>query len=61
MLITMDRYEAEWDMVERGWAHHGEGRRFPGEIAIKTCAMKRMRSTSTATSSWRCKRTHRHH
>lgn len=31
MRITMDRYEAEWDMVERGWqVHvHGEGQRFP--------------------------------
>ena len=30
MVITMDRYEADWTMVERGWAHHvlGEGRRF---------------------------------
>ena len=30
MVITMDRYEAEWDMVERGWQHHvlGEGRTF---------------------------------
>ena len=30
MVITMDRYEAEWEMVERGWQHHvhGEGRRF---------------------------------
>ncbi len=30
MRITMDRYEAEWPMVERGWhVHvHGEGRRF---------------------------------
>ena len=26
MVITMDRYEAEWDMVERGWQHHVEGR-----------------------------------
>jgi 2,3-bisphosphoglycerate-independent phosphoglycerate mutase len=28
--ITMDRYEADWDMVARGWATHvrGEGRRF---------------------------------
>ncbi len=27
MLVTMDRYEAEWDMVERGWNAHvlGEG------------------------------------
>jgi 2,3-bisphosphoglycerate-independent phosphoglycerate mutase len=30
MHITMDRYEADWDMVARGWAVHvhGEGRRF---------------------------------
>ena len=30
MLITMDRYEADWAMVERGWRCHvlGEGRRF---------------------------------
>ncbi len=30
MHITMDRYEAEWDMVDRGWRCHvgGEGRRF---------------------------------
>jgi 2,3-bisphosphoglycerate-independent phosphoglycerate mutase len=30
MQITMDRYEADWGMVQRGWAHHvhGEGRRF---------------------------------
>jgi len=30
MHLTMDRYEAEWAMVERGWAVHvrGEGRRF---------------------------------
>ncbi len=30
MNITMDRYEANWDMVERGWAVHvnGEGRQF---------------------------------
>ena len=30
MHITMDRYEADWDMVARGWATHvlGEGRRF---------------------------------
>ena len=31
MLITMDRYEADWSMVKRGWdCHvHAEGRRFP--------------------------------
>ena len=30
MKVTMDRYEAEWPMVARGWALHvrGEGRRF---------------------------------
>ena len=30
MTTTMDRYEAEWDMVERGWKTHvhGEGRGF---------------------------------
>ena len=31
MFVTMDRYEANWQMVARGWALHvrGEGRRFP--------------------------------
>ena len=31
MNITMDRYEADWSMVERGWKTHvrGEGERFP--------------------------------
>ena len=31
MHLTMDRYEAEWGMVERGWRVHvqGEGRAFP--------------------------------
>jgi 2,3-bisphosphoglycerate-independent phosphoglycerate mutase len=30
MQITMDRYEADWEMVERGWATHiaGQGRGF---------------------------------
>ncbi|NLE49242.1 MAG: 2,3-bisphosphoglycerate-independent phosphoglycerate mutase [Sandaracinaceae bacterium] len=30
MIITMDRYEADWAMVERGYRHHvhGEGRQF---------------------------------
>ena len=39
MHITMDRYEADWPMVERGWnCHvHGEARGFPNAIeAIKT-------------------------
>lgn len=32
MAITMDRYEADWAMVARGWAAHvhAEGRRFSG-------------------------------
>jgi 2,3-bisphosphoglycerate-independent phosphoglycerate mutase len=31
MLVTMDRYQADWTVVERGWATHvhAEGRRFP--------------------------------
>lgn len=40
MQITMDRYEADWDMVAKGWKTHvaGEGRRFQSaEEAIKTC------------------------
>jgi 2,3-bisphosphoglycerate-independent phosphoglycerate mutase len=35
MNITMDRYEADWSMVERGWATHvlAEGPRFPSASA----------------------------
>jgi len=39
MKLTMDRYEADWDMVERGYAHHvrGEGRAFTSaEEAVRT-------------------------
>lgn len=39
MKITMDRYEANWGMVELGWKTHvaAEGRRFPSaEAAITT-------------------------
>ena len=39
MFVTMDRYEADWQMVARGWALHvrGEGRRFPNaRAAIET-------------------------
>ena len=39
MNITMDRYEANWSMVERGWHTHvlGEGRQFASaEEAYKT-------------------------
>lgn len=34
MVITMDRYEADWEMVEKGWHHHvlGEGRAFPNAM-----------------------------
>ena len=39
MKITMDRYEADWSMVDRGWQTHvlGEGRQFASaEEAINT-------------------------
>ena len=39
MKITMDRYEANWSMVEKGWQTHvlGEGRQFASETeAINT-------------------------
>ncbi|MDZ7699629.1 MAG: 2,3-bisphosphoglycerate-independent phosphoglycerate mutase [Deltaproteobacteria bacterium] len=39
MVITMDRYGANWDMVKKGWAVHvhGEGRYFPtAREAIET-------------------------
>ncbi len=39
MQITMDRYEADWSMVERGWHTHvlGEGRQFASaEEAVTT-------------------------
>ena len=39
MVITMDRYEADWEMVEKGWRTHvlGKGREFPNAtIAIET-------------------------
>ena len=39
MVITMDRYEANWAMVEKGWQTHvlGEGRQFASaEEAIET-------------------------
>ena len=39
MQVTMDRYEANWAMVEKGWQTHvlGEGRQFASaEEAIKT-------------------------
>ena len=39
MVITMDRYGANWDMVRKGWETHvlGEGRQFPDSgTAIET-------------------------
>jgi 2,3-bisphosphoglycerate-independent phosphoglycerate mutase len=39
MKVTMDRYEADWSIVERGWRAHvlGEGRRFASaRAAIET-------------------------
>ncbi len=39
MVVTMDRYESDWNMVARGWQLHvrGEGRRFPDtRAAVET-------------------------
>lgn len=39
MLLTMDRYEADWEMVQRGWDAHilGQGRQFDSaEQAVQT-------------------------
>lgn len=39
MIITMDRYEADWSMVDRGYQHHvhGQGRGFPSlRAAVET-------------------------
>jgi 2,3-bisphosphoglycerate-independent phosphoglycerate mutase len=35
MVVTMDRYEADWDMIERGWKTHvlAEGPRYPSASA----------------------------
>lgn len=43
MLVTMDRYEADWDIVKRGWeAHvHGHAETYPSaEIAIQSIRQK---------------------
>ncbi len=40
MVTTMDRYEADWSIVERGWRAHvlGEGRLFTSAVAaIESC------------------------
>jgi 2,3-bisphosphoglycerate-independent phosphoglycerate mutase len=36
MLVTMDRYEAEWDMVERGWHAHVLGHGPKTRSALET-------------------------
>jgi 2,3-bisphosphoglycerate-independent phosphoglycerate mutase len=53
MHITMDRYEADWDMVARGWATHvlGEGRRFAS--AAEAIATLRTKSPVSATRTCR--------
>ena len=50
MIITMDRYEAEWEMVAKGWAHHvhGDGRRFPSALA----AINTLREETGATDQF---------
>ncbi len=39
MCITMDRYEADWEMVKKGWDTHvkGEGRQFESAETAITC------------------------
>jgi 2,3-bisphosphoglycerate-independent phosphoglycerate mutase len=39
MITTMDRYNADWSVVERGWKAHvlGEGRPFPSACAAIQC------------------------
>jgi 2,3-bisphosphoglycerate-independent phosphoglycerate mutase len=50
MWITMDRYEADWSMVERGWRVHvlGEGRKFPS----LTAALQEFRKDATLTDQY---------
>lgn len=46
MVVTMDRYEADWDIVARGWKTHvhGEGRKFPDALtAIETLRSEKNR------------------
>ena len=46
----MDRYEADWEMVQRGWQHHvhGEGRRFDSALQALQC----LRDESGATDQY---------
>lgn len=50
MRMTMDRYEADWGMVERGWRVHvlGEGRAFPSLQA----ALQEFRKDATLTDQY---------
>ena len=55
MLITMDRYEADWEMVARGWrCHvHGEGRRFASAVeAVETLAAQKQVTTAQLALAW---------
>ncbi len=55
MRITMDRYGADWPMVERGYRTHvfGEGRRGRRRPKRwKRCTARPIRVTSTSASSW---------
>jgi 2,3-bisphosphoglycerate-independent phosphoglycerate mutase len=65
MYVTMDRYEADWRIVERGWKTHvlGEGRQFPSALtAVETFRSekpgildqdRRRSSSATAARRWR--------
>ncbi len=50
MRITMDRYEADWGMVERGWRVHvlGEGQPYPSLMA----ALRECRQDSSLTDQY---------
>jgi 2,3-bisphosphoglycerate-independent phosphoglycerate mutase len=50
MRITMDRYQADWGMVERGWRVHvlGEGQQFPS----LTAALQAFRKDATLTDQY---------
>ena len=54
MVITMDRYGADWDMVRRGWQTHvlGKGRGFPSALR----AIEVLRERTLASSTRTCRR-----
>ncbi len=51
MQITMDRYEADWPMVKRGWNCHVQGEA-PNRFATLADAMHKFRSDSTITDQY---------